>query len=272
MFKDSFNCLNDVHKRCILNSIEFCTHLEILKKNFQGCLSVQLSKFIALKSSIYLCLRSFCVAVVSRRLDYNITTHHICQQLFSIFFNFFEIFVDLAKLILCKAAYLLALQHFNIFLDFGDFFIFYLNLICFSYIYGLKYPFLFCNKLKSFPIYNAFKHYSCPCHSCFWLIISIFLIYNEPATMQKIVIAAIIITPNNMLYPSGLYIPFLKAIQYMDIMNGLSENAPIIRYDITITYPMTGDIISPTVIWIMQKVIVISRLIAIRLIDRKSVV
>ena len=42
--------------------------------------------------------------------------------------------------------------------------------------------------------------------------------------MQKIVIAAIIITPNNMLYPSGLYIPFLKAIQYMDIMNGLSEN------------------------------------------------
>ena len=76
--------------------------------------------------------------------------------------------------------------------------------------------------------------------------------------MQKIVIAAIIITPNNMLYPSGLYIPFLKAIQYMDIMNGLSENAPIIRYDITITYPMTGDIISPTVIWIMQKVIVIS--------------
>ena len=86
--------------------------------------------------------------------------------------------------------------------------------------------------------------------------------------MQKIVIAAIIITPNNMLYPSGLYIPFLKAIQYMDIMNGLSENAPIIRYDITITYPMTGDIISPTVIWIMQKVIVISRLIAIRLITR----
>ena len=104
--------------------MNYCTHLEILKKNFQGCLSVQLSKFIALKSSIYLCLRSFCVAVVSRRLDYNSTTHHICQQLFSIFFNFFEIFVDLAKLILCKAAYLLALQHFNIFLDFGDFFIF----------------------------------------------------------------------------------------------------------------------------------------------------
>ncbi len=124
MFKDSFNRLNDVHKRCILNSNEFCTHLEILKKNFQGCLSVQLSKFIALKLSIYLCLRSFCVAAVSRRLDYNSTTHHICQQLFSIFFNFFEIFVDLAKLILCKAAYLLALQHFNIFLDFGDFFIF----------------------------------------------------------------------------------------------------------------------------------------------------
>ena len=89
MFKDSFNCLNDVHKRCILNSIEFCTHLEILKKNFQGCLSVQLSKFIALKLSIYLCLRSFCVAVVSRRLDYNITTSHICQHLFSTFFNFF---------------------------------------------------------------------------------------------------------------------------------------------------------------------------------------
>ena len=89
MFKDSFNCLNDVHKRCILNSIEFCTHLEILKKNFQGCLSVQLSKFIAFKLSIYLCLRSFCVAVVSRRLDYNSTTHHICQQLFSIFSNLF---------------------------------------------------------------------------------------------------------------------------------------------------------------------------------------
>lgn len=97
MFKDSFNCLNDVHKRCILNSIEFCTHLEILKKNFQGCLSVQLSKFIALKSSIYLCLRSFCVAVVSRRLDYNITTHHICQQLFSIFFIFLICFFNRRK-------------------------------------------------------------------------------------------------------------------------------------------------------------------------------
>ena len=124
MFKDSFNCLNDVHKRCILNSIELLYSSRNSKKNFQGCLSVQLSKFIVLKFSIYLCLRSFCVAVVSRRLDYNSTTPHICQQLFSTFFNFFEIFVNLAKLILCKAAYLLALQHFNIFLDFGDFFIF----------------------------------------------------------------------------------------------------------------------------------------------------
>ena len=89
ILKDSFNCLNDVHKRCILNSIEFCTHLEILKKNFQGCLSVQLSKFIVLKSNIHLCLRSFCVAHLSRRLDYNITTSHICQHLFSTFFDFF---------------------------------------------------------------------------------------------------------------------------------------------------------------------------------------
>ena len=97
MFKDSFNCLNDVHKRCILNSIEFCTHLEILKKNFQGCLSVQLSKFIAFKLSIYLCLRSFCVAVVSRRLDYNSTTHHICQQLFSIFLFFLICFFNRRK-------------------------------------------------------------------------------------------------------------------------------------------------------------------------------
>ena len=88
MFKDSFNCLNDVHKRCILNSIEFCTHLEILKKNFQGCLSVQLSKFIAFKLSIYLCLRSFCVAHLSWRLDYNSTYQVLCQQLFSIFLNF----------------------------------------------------------------------------------------------------------------------------------------------------------------------------------------
>ena len=55
MFKDSFNCLNDVHKRCILNSIEFCTHLEILKKNFQGCLSVQLSKFIIKKRLLLIC-------------------------------------------------------------------------------------------------------------------------------------------------------------------------------------------------------------------------
>ena len=90
MFKDSFNCLNDVHKRCILNSIEFCTHLEILKKNFQGCLSVQLSKFIAFKLSIYLCLRSFCVAHLSWRLDYNITYQVLCQQLFSIFVIFFQ--------------------------------------------------------------------------------------------------------------------------------------------------------------------------------------
>ena len=63
-------------------------------------------------------------------------------------------------------------------------------------------------------------------------------------------------------------VPNVYVSQLNDCMNGLSENAPIIRYDITITYPMTGDIISPTVIWIMQKVIVISRLIAIRLITR----
>ena len=88
MFKDSFNCLNDVHKRCILNSNEFCTHLEILKKNFQGCLSVQLSKFIAFKLSIYLCLRSFCVAHLSWRLDYNITCYLLCQHLFTFFLNF----------------------------------------------------------------------------------------------------------------------------------------------------------------------------------------
>ena len=87
MFKDSFNCLNDVHKRCILNSIEFCTHLEILKKNFQGCLSVQLSKFIAFKLSIYLCLRSFCVAHLSWRLDYNITCYLLCQHFFTFFLN-----------------------------------------------------------------------------------------------------------------------------------------------------------------------------------------
>lgn len=110
MFKDSFNCLNDVHKRCILNSIEFCTHLEILKKNFQGCLSVQLSKFIALKSSIYLCLRSFCVAVVSRRLDYNITTHHICQQLFSIFFIFLICFFNRRKVQVCEFLWFVCLS------------------------------------------------------------------------------------------------------------------------------------------------------------------
>ena len=31
----SLNLLNDVHKRCILNSNEFCTHLEILKRIFK---------------------------------------------------------------------------------------------------------------------------------------------------------------------------------------------------------------------------------------------
>lgn len=110
MFKDSFNCLNDVHKRCILNSIEFCTHLEILKKNFQGCLSVQLSKFIAFKLSIYLCLRSFCVAVVSRRLDYNSTTHHICQQLFSIFFIFLICFFNRRKVQVCEFLWFVCLS------------------------------------------------------------------------------------------------------------------------------------------------------------------
>ena len=82
--------MNDVHKRCILNSIEFCTHLEILKKNFQGCLSVQLSKFIALKFSIYLCLRSFRVAHLSWRLDYNSTYQVLCQQLFSFYLENIE--------------------------------------------------------------------------------------------------------------------------------------------------------------------------------------
>ena len=141
-----------------------------------------------------------------RRLDYNITTHHICQQLFSIFFNFFEIFVDLAKLILCKAAYLLALQHFNIFLDFGDFFIFYLNLICFSYIYGLKYPFLFCNKLKSFPIYNAFKHYSCPCHSSFRYIVTSLYIEDKTGTLNKLkTFVSFVVLQDNIFFTLNLH-------------------------------------------------------------------
>ena len=82
--------------------------------------------------------------------------------------------------------------------------------------------------------------------------------------MQKIVIAAI----NNNNNKKEVAFNEKELDELLSSMNGLSENAPIIRYDITITYPMTGDIISPTVIWIMQKVIVISRLIAIRLITR----
>ena len=69
--------------------MNYCTHLEILKKNFQGCLSVQLSKFIAFKLSIYLCLRSFCVAHLSWRLDYNITCYLLCQHFFTFFWILF---------------------------------------------------------------------------------------------------------------------------------------------------------------------------------------
>lgn len=59
MFKDSFNCLNDVHKRCILNSIEFCTHLEILKRIFKVVFLFSYQSSVLKEPCIHQCFFKF---------------------------------------------------------------------------------------------------------------------------------------------------------------------------------------------------------------------
>ena len=49
----SFNLLNDVHKRCILNSNEFCTHLEILKRIFKVVFLFSYQSSVLKESCIY---------------------------------------------------------------------------------------------------------------------------------------------------------------------------------------------------------------------------
>ena len=63
-------------------------HFKILKE-FQGCLSIQLSKIYIAKTQYLSGVLSLICYRLPRRLDYNITTSHICQHLFSTFFDFF---------------------------------------------------------------------------------------------------------------------------------------------------------------------------------------
>ena len=55
----SFNLLNDVHKRCILNSNEFCTHLEILKRIFKVVFLFSYQSSVLKEPCIYQCFFKF---------------------------------------------------------------------------------------------------------------------------------------------------------------------------------------------------------------------
>ena len=59
MFKDTFNLLNVVHKRCILNSNEFCTHLEILKRIFKVVFLFSYQSSVLKELSDLLCFFKF---------------------------------------------------------------------------------------------------------------------------------------------------------------------------------------------------------------------
>lgn len=101
MFKDSFNCLNDVHKRCILNSIEFCTHLEILKRIFKVVFlfSYQSS---SLSNPVFICVWEAFVSL-SYRGDLIIISPPITyvNNFFQFFFIFLICFFNRRKVQVC---------------------------------------------------------------------------------------------------------------------------------------------------------------------------
>ena len=138
MFKDSFNCLNDVHKRCILNSNEFCTHLEILKKIFKVVFlfSYQSS---SLSNSVFICVWEAFVSLISRG-DLIIIAPPLPYV--NNFFQFFCIFFLWLIKKAAKSAYLLALLALRIFEFFSYFltFFWYSNVIfhSFSLFFVLK--------------------------------------------------------------------------------------------------------------------------------------
>ena len=92
MFKDAFNLLNVVHKRCILNSNEFCTHLEILKRIFKVVFLFSYQSSVLKELSDLLCFFKFLslpyrgdLIIIAPPLPYV----NNFFQLFLIFFNFF---------------------------------------------------------------------------------------------------------------------------------------------------------------------------------------
>ena len=94
MFKDTFNLLNVVHKRCILNSNEFCTHLEILKRIFKVVFLFSYQSSVLKELSDLLCFFKFLslpyrgdLIIIAPPLPYV----NNFFQLFSIFFNFNKI-------------------------------------------------------------------------------------------------------------------------------------------------------------------------------------
>ena len=88
MFKDSFNCLNDVHKRCILNSIEFCTHLEILKRIFKVVFLFSYQSSVLKEPCIHQCFFKF--LSLPYRGDLIIISPHQynVNSFFKLFWNF----------------------------------------------------------------------------------------------------------------------------------------------------------------------------------------
>ena len=80
-------------------------------KEFQGCLSIQLSKNCSQTQYLSGVLSLICYRL-PRRLVYNITQSTHCQQLFSKIFKKFEILTSVILFIVRKAACLLDLYVF----------------------------------------------------------------------------------------------------------------------------------------------------------------
>ena len=125
MFKDTFNLLNVVHKRCILNSNEFCTHLEILKRIFKVVFLFSYQSSVLKELSDLLCFFKFLslpyrgdLIIIALPLPY-------VNNFFQLFLIFFCIFFFKLIKQAAKTAYLLdllALRIFEFFSYFGAFF------------------------------------------------------------------------------------------------------------------------------------------------------
>ena len=92
MFKDSFNCLNDVHKRCILNSNESLYSSRNSKKNFKVVFLFSYQSSVLKEPCIYHCFFKF--LSLPYRGDLIIISPHPTYvnnffQLFLIFLIFF---------------------------------------------------------------------------------------------------------------------------------------------------------------------------------------